>query len=90
MARGDSYQLQGLDGGVAVGPGATFTGKARWIQFEQPTVLASYAGQIVNGDTEYITITHGEGKGIGGVTTSFQVTSGLVTAYILDEDYTVA
>ena len=89
MARGDAFQLQGLDGGVAVAAGETWTGQARWIQFEQPTVLTGYTGTIDGGAAAYPGITHAEGKGIGGVTTSIEVATGLVTVYLLDSEYTL-
>lgn len=94
MARGDSFQLQGMDGGVCVGAGQTWTaaadGGSRWIQFEQDTVLSSYAGNLRTGSTKLLGVTHLQGKGLGGISTSLGVTSGLVTVYEFGGDGTVA
>lgn len=82
MPRGDSYQLQGLQGGdvLNAGEGAQ-TGKSyRWLQFVENTVLSNLEGNLDNiADLE--SITHLAGTGFGGHFTAITVSSGTVIAY---------
>ena len=86
----DAYDLQGMSGGVVISAGQTFTGQARFVSVTLDAVLSSYAGNLAGGSTKLVGITIPSGHGIGGVTTSLGVTSGVVIIYVLDENYTVA
>ena len=81
MGRGDSYQLQGQQGFIALNAasGAT-TGSWRWVYFPADTVLADIQGNITN-PTIVEGNTHLAGTGFGGEFTALQVTSGTVYAY---------
>lgn len=80
MPRGDSYQLQGQQGGEFLSTGGSTTGNFRWIQTLQDTVFSSLNGNIDSiGDIAGETIP--AGVGIGGHFTDVGVTSGLVIAY---------
>jgi len=82
MARGDSYQLQGQQGGVVVNAGGSATGPFRWVQVVNDAVFSAFvAANLTDAATKLITITHNAGTGIGGNITSFTVTSGVVIAY---------
>ena len=94
MARGDAFQLQGMDGGVVVTAGDTWTaaadGGARWIQFVGDTVLASYSGNLRSGSTNLIGGTLLAGSSIGGITTSVSLTSGTAIIYEFGGEGTVS
>ena len=80
MPRGDSYQLQGQQGGEVLAAGSTGTGPYRWVQTVQDTVFSNLEGNLDNiGDLTGVTIP--AGIGIGGNITAVGVTSGLVIAY---------
>lgn len=81
MPRGDSYQLQGQQGGEVIATGGLGTGSAyRWVQTVQDTVFSNLEGNLDNiGDLTGVTIP--AGIGIGGNITAVGVTSGLVIAY---------
>ena len=81
MPRGDSYQLQGQQGGEVLGNGESSTGPFRWIQVIQDTTFSIIdSSNIANVDTlESTTIP--AGIGIGGAFTNVSVTTGLVIAY---------
>ena len=82
MSRGDSYQLQGQQGGTVYNAGQSAVGPFRWVQIVNDTVFSVFASSTVtNAGTKLITITHPAGTGIGGNTTGFTVTSGVVIAY---------
>lgn len=82
MARGDSYQLQGQQGGIVFDAGDTATGPFRWIQIVNDTIFSAIVSpNLTDASTKLITITHPAGSGIGGSITSFTVTSGVVIAY---------
>ena len=93
MARGDAFQLQGLDGGVVIEAGNTWTapvdGGSRWIQFPVDTVLSSYAGNLRNGATFLVGGTFTAGSGLGGIATSIGLTSGLAIVYEFGGEGTV-
>lgn len=81
MPRGDSYQLQGQQGGEVLATGELGTGSAyRWVQTVQDTVFSNLEGNLDNiGSLTGVTIP--AGIGIGGNITAVGVTSGLVIAY---------
>lgn len=82
MGRGDSYQLQGRQGGhvLNAGEGAQTGKDYRWLQFVENTVLSNLEGNLENvADLE--SITHLAGTGIGGKFTAVTVSSGTVIAY---------
>lgn len=81
MARGDSYQLQGQQGGKVFNAGNVVTGSFRWLQIVNDTVFSAFTSNIEDGGTKLITITHNAGTGIGGNITGFTVTSGVVIGY---------
>jgi len=83
MARGDSYQLQGQQGGqVYTSADGAVTGNFRWIQIVNDAVFSAIASpNVTNASTKLITITHFAGTGLGGLFTGFTVTSGVVIAY---------
>lgn len=83
MARGDSYQLQGQQGGqVYTSADGAVTGNFRWIQIVNDTIFSAIASpNVTNASTKLITITHPAGTGLGGLFTGFTVTSGVVIAY---------
>lgn len=81
MARGDSYQLQGQQGGTVFNTGGVASGSFRWVQIVSDTVFSAFASNLTDGSTKLITITHPAGTGIGGNITGFTVTSGVVIAY---------
>lgn len=84
MPRGDSYQLQGQQGGIVIDGGNSETGTFRWIQAIEDTVLDCSTGETAGNLTD-ISILDGKtipaGLGIGGVFTKVQVNSGTVIAY---------
>lgn len=81
MPRGDSYQLQGQQGGTAYvsGDGAV-TGQWRWLHFPVDTVFSNLEGNIA-GIANLEGITFPAGTGLGGQFTALTVTSGVVVAY---------
>lgn len=85
MARGDAFQLQGMDGGVVVEPGETWTaasdGGSRWVSFPIATILDSYSGNLREGTTKLVGGEFPAGYGIGGITRSLGVSSGLAIVY---------
>lgn len=81
MPRGDSYQLQGQQGGEVITPGSTFTGPYRWIQVIQDTVLAGIVTTNLANEGDLLSTTIPAGIGIGGNITEIELTSGLVIAY---------
>jgi hypothetical protein len=82
MARGDSYQLQGQQGGVVFNAGGVASGNFRWIQIVNDTIFSAIASpNLTDASTKLITITHPAGTGLGGLFTGFTVTSGVVIAY---------
>lgn len=80
MPRGDSYQLQGQQGGEVLVATATGSGPYRWIQTVQDTVFSNLEGNIDN-ISDLLSTTIPAGIGIGGNITNVSVTSGLVIAY---------
>jgi len=82
MARGDSYQLQGQQGGFVLGAGGSVVGNFRWLQIVNDVVLTALeSSNLSNADPDLIGITLPAGLGIGGKFSFIQVTSGVVIAY---------
>lgn len=84
MGRGDSYQLQGQEGGTALtsSEGASTPTNEYWrfLYFPENTVLANLEGNIDN-IANLEGMTHLAGTGFGGQFTAITVTSGTVIAY---------
>jgi hypothetical protein len=77
MARGDSYQLQGQQGGkVFTAANGAVTGSFRWLQVVNDATFSAFASNLEDGGTKLITITHNAGTGIGGLITGFTISSG--------------
>jgi len=84
MARGDSYQLQGQQGGIVLSGADSATGRFRWIQAIEDSVLLTDTGETAGNLTDIINLdgkTLPAGVGIGGGFTKVQISSGLVIAY---------
>ena len=84
MARGDSYQLQGQQGGIVVTSAVAATGTFRWIQAIEDSVLLSDTGETAGNLTDIANLdnkTLPAGIGIGGIFTKVQIGSGTVIAY---------
>lgn len=79
--RGDAFTLQCLDGGEVFNGTQSGTGPFRKLQVVTDVVLSAYAGNLVNGSTKLISVTLPAGTEIGGITTSFTLTSGLLIGY---------
>ncbi len=82
--RGDSYQLQGQQGGRVINAAdAAVTGvNYRWISVVENTVLSVLTNAALTGAaTKLITITLPAGFGFGGKTTAVTVTSGTIIGY---------
>lgn len=80
MPRGDSYQLQGQQGGVVLEIGSNVSGNFRWVQIIQDTVFDAFEGNLVN-ITSLEGTTIPAGIGIGGNFTQITVSTGKVIAY---------
>ena len=84
MARGDSYQLQGQQGGIVLSGADSATGRFRWIQAIEDSVLLTDTGETAGNLTDIINLdgkTLPAGVGIGGGFTKVEISSGLVVAY---------
>jgi len=83
MARGDSYQLQGQQGGqVYTSADSAVTGSFRWLSIVNDTVFSAISSSnLTNASTKLITITIPAGRDLGGTFTGFTITSGVVIAY---------
>jgi hypothetical protein len=88
------FQSQGLDGGIVVTDGETWTagsgGGSRWVSVLTDTVLSSYEGNIRSGDTVLVGPTLAAGTDLGGIATEIGVTTGIVIVYELGSQGTVA
>ncbi len=83
MARGDSYQLQGQQGGVVLSVGGTqqtYEGQVRWIQCVTDCVFSNLEGNLRN-VSNLEGKTHVAGSGIGGAFTNVTISSGTATLY---------
>jgi hypothetical protein len=86
MARGDSYQTQGQQGGIVLTGTDGADGPFRWIQFcdERGTVLAVGANQTAGNLVDISKLASRSfpaGSGIGGNFSRVQLASGTVIAY---------
>lgn len=82
--RGDSYQLQGQQGGIVLTDADSATGSFRWIQAIEDSVLLTDTGEtagnladIINLDGKILPA----GAGLGGIFTKVEISSGTVVAY---------
>ena len=82
--RGDSYQLQGQQGGIVLTGADSATGSFRWIQAIEDSVLLTDTGEtagnladIINLDGKILPA----GAGLGGIFTKVEISSGTVVAY---------
>ena len=84
MPRGDSYQLQGQQGGIVLDGADSAVGRFRWIQAIGDSVLLCDTGETAGNLTDIINLdgkTLPAGVGIGGVFTKVEISSGTVIAY---------
>jgi hypothetical protein len=82
--RGDSYQLQGQQGGIVLTGSDSATGNFRWIQAIEDSVLLTDTGETAGNLTDIINL-DGKilpaGAGLGGIFTKVEISSGTVVAY---------
>jgi hypothetical protein len=81
MARGDSYQLQGQQGGIVVTSGGSASGPFRWVQVITDVTLTVITSQNLQNVESLETITIPAGIGIGGDITTIGIGQGTVIAY---------
>ncbi len=82
MPRGDSYQLQGQQGGEVLSASTSSIGPFRWLQVISDVVLDDLtATNLAGSEIELIGITIPAGIGIGGNFTNVAVASGVLIAY---------
>lgn len=82
--RGDSYQLQGQQGGIVLSGADSAVGNFRWIQAIEDSVLLTDTGETAGNLTDISNLDNKTllaGAGIGGMFTKVQISSGLVIAY---------
>lgn len=82
--RGDSYQLQGQQGGIVLTGADSATGSFRWIQAIEDSVLLTDTGETAGNLADIINLdgkTLPAGAGLGGIFTKVQISSGTVVAY---------
>lgn len=80
--RGDSYQLQGQQGGLAItSANGAVTRNFRTLKVVNAAVLSVLTSNIEGGSTKLITITLPAGLEIGGQITAVTVSSGVVIGY---------
>lgn len=91
MAANDAWDLQGMNGGVPVEAGETFTGLSRGFQVLDDAIVA-YSMVKPDGLTQAVAPigTHAIGVYIGGPIVSLAVTSGTVSVFPTSTDYTIA
>ncbi len=92
MAASDSWDLQGMSGGVPVESGQTFTAGTGPSRGLQVLTTSSFDYTIVSprGTTAVVSLSgSGEGLYIGGPIVALTVTSGGVQVYPSSTDYTV-
>lgn len=83
MGRGDSFQLQGQQGGICLTTGQTWATaaaagvKCRWIAVLNDTVFSSFTGNVVQ-SSNMVGITIPAGRDIPGCFSDFAITSGVV------------
>lgn len=84
MARGDSYQLQGQQGGVVLTSSSSADdgeGPFRWIQVINDAQFNDIASQKISGVSALSGLTIPAGVGFGGVFSDVELVSGVVIAY---------
>jgi hypothetical protein len=84
MGRGDSYLIQGQQGGIVLTSADSATGTFRWIQAIEDSVLLTDTGETAGNLTDIINLdgkTLPAGVGIGGIFTKVEISSGTVIAY---------
>jgi hypothetical protein len=84
MPRGDSYSLQGQQGGIVLSGADSATGSFRWIQAIEDSVLLTDTGETAGNLADIINLdgkTLPAGAGLGGIFTKVQISSGTVVAY---------
>ncbi len=82
MPRGDSYQLQGQQGGVVLSAVEASFGPFRWLQVINDAVFDDLsATNFGNTEANLVGITIPAGVGIGGNFDNVSVLSGVVIAY---------
>jgi len=84
MPRGDSYSLQGQQGGIVLTGADSATGSFRWIQAIEDSVLLTDTGETAGNLADIINLdgkTLPAGAGLGGIFTKVQISSGTVVAY---------
>jgi len=82
--RGDSYQLQGQQGGIVLSGADSAVGNFRWIQAIEDSVLLTDTGETAGNLADISNLDNKKllaGAGIGGMFTKVQISSGLVIAY---------
>jgi len=83
-AKVDGYYLQGQQGGIVLSGADSATGKFRWIQAIEDSVLLTDTGETAGNLVDIINLdgkTLPSGVGIGGEFTKVEISSGLVIAY---------
>ena len=84
MGRGESYQLQGQMGGIVLTGADSATGRFRWIQAVEDSVLLTDTGETAGNLADIINLdgkTLPAGSGLGGEFTKVEISSGTVIAY---------
>jgi hypothetical protein len=85
----DAFQLQGLNGGVAIAAGQTFYGVSRGLQV---IAAADFSYDLVNPHGQPVPVSAGgisAGVFFGGQVTEIAVSTGTVVAFPTSTDYTV-
>ena len=83
-AKGEAYYNQGQQGGIVLKDADSATGRFRWIQAIEDSVLLTDTGETAGNLTDIINLdgkTLPAGVGIGGEFSKVQISSGLVIAY---------
>lgn len=83
-AKGEAYYNQGQQGGIVLSGADSATGRFRWIQAIEDSVIKSGSGETAGNLTDISNLnnkTLPAGVGIGGEFTKVQISSGLVVAY---------
>ena len=83
-AKGEAYYNQGQQGGIVLSGADSATGRFRWIQAIEDSVIKSGSGETAGNLTDISNLnnkTLPAGVGLGGEFTKVQISSGLVIAY---------
>ena len=82
VMRGDSYQVQGQQGGLVItSANGAVTRNFRNLLVVNDAVLSAITSNLSGGDTKLISITLPAGLVLGGQITAVTVTSGVVIGY---------